>query len=852
MPSAAIHAAARDSAPAVLAVLAAGPDGLSTDEAVRRRARHGPNVLREQERQSRLRLLARAAGNPLVVLLAILAASALAVGDRAAAAVMLAMTGLGVGLRFVREARADDAAAALRAMIRVHATVRRDGAECELPIAELVPGDVVHLAASDMVPADVRLLSSRDLAVSQAIFTGESFPVDKSAAAAAAGDDPPAWPTVCLMGASVESGTATAVVVATGRRTFLGREATSLELPELPTAFDRGLRRFTWLMIGLVAVMAPLVFVVNGLTKGDWWQALLFALAAAVGLTPEMLPMIVTVCLSRGALAMADKRVIVKHLESIQNLGAMDMLCTDKTGTLTADRIILERHCDVRLRDDPETLRLAWLNAHFQTGLKNLLDRAILDHERFREHVPHAGHEKLDEIPFDFARRLMSVVVTTPGGVPRLICKGAVESVFARCTAYELDGTVHRLDAATARELTAACEGLGDDGFRVLAVASRDLPLQAVYAPADERDLVLRGYVAFLDPPKDSARAALAALAADGVAVKVLTGDTAAVARKICREVGIDPAGALAGDEVERLDDAGLAAALGKTALCTRLTPAQKERIVRVLETAGHVVGFLGDGVNDAPALRAADVGLTVDRAVDIARESADCILLDKDLRVLHAGVLEGRRVFVNVLKYVRMGASSNFGNMFSVVAASAIVPFLPMTPLQILTNNLLYDCCQIPIPGDAVDAELVARPRPWSMGQIARYVLLLGPCSSLFDAVTFAVLLLGFGCADPARAGLFQTGWFVESLLTQTLVIHVIRTDRIPVIQSRASLALSATTAAVMLVGLWLPASPLGPLFGFVPLPAALWPVLAAIVAAYAVSAFGLKAWLVRHGWIE
>ena len=849
--SAALRTAALAPPAELLARLASGADGLSSAEAARRLARTGPNVLREHERQPPVKLLVRAAGNPLVVLLAVLAAVALTAGDRAAGGMMLAMAALGVGLRFTREARADAAAGALRELIRIHATVRRDGAEAELPIADLVPGDVVHLAAGDMVPADVRLLDARDLAVSQAIVSGESLPVEKSATAAAAGDDPLAWPTACLLGTSVESGTATAVVVETGRRTLLGRVATSLELPEQPSAFDLGVRKFTWLMIGLVAVMTPLVFLVNLATKGDWWQALLFALAAAVGLTPEMLPTIVAVCLARGATAMAGKRVIVKHLESIQNLGAMDVLCTDKTGTLTANRVILERHCDVRLRDDPETLRLAWLNAHFQTGLKNLLDRAILDHERFREHVPHAGHEKLDEIPFDFGRRLLSVVVTTPTGRRRLVCKGAVESVFARSTSYELDGVVHPLDAATAAGFARDCEALGAEGFRVLAVASREVPPRAAYSHADECDLVLRGYVAFLDPPKDSAREALADLVAGGVAVKVLTGDTAAVARKICREVGIEPGAVLEGADVDRLDDAALAAALGRTALGARLTPAQKERIVRALARTGHVVGFLGDGVNDAPALRAADVGITVDRAVDVARESADCILLDKDLRVLHAGVMEGRKVFVNVLKYVRMGASSNVGNIASVLVASAVVPFLPMTPLQILTTNLLYDCAQIPIPTDHVDPELVARPRPWSLRQIARYIVLFGPVSSVFDLATFAVLILGFGCGTPERAGVFQAGWFVESLVTQTLVIHVIRTDRIPFLESRASPALAATTAAVAVAGLWLPTSPLASLFGFTPPPSAFWPVLATVVVGYLVTVHALKTWLVRRGWL-
>jgi len=831
---------------AVLAAAAAEPDealarlgsdrhGLSSAEAARRLDQHGVNEVTGPQRLVPARLLARAVFNPLVVLLSLLAGSSYVTGDATSAAIMLVMLVIGVGLRFVQESRADAAAAALRAMISVHATTLRDDRAIELPIAALVPGDVIRLAAGDMVPADVRLLACKDLFISQASLTGESFPVEKFAAAAPAGVGSPLDLTnVCWLGTSVESGTAEAVVVATGRGTFLGSVSTSLEAPETPTAFDVGMERFTWLMVSLVAVMVPLVFLINGLTKGNWGEAFFFALAVAVGLTPEMLPMIVAVCLSRGAICMSRQKVIVKHLDSIQNLGAMDVLCTDKTGTLTLDRIILERHCDVMLKEDAEVLLLAWLNSHFQTGLKNLLDRAILEHEELREHVAAAGWSKLDEIPFDFSRRVMSVVV------------------YARCTAFELDGAVHPMDHEVPQALEAEFERLSADGFRVLAVASRDLEPQPAYTRDDERDLVLRGYVAFLDPPKDSAGAALRELTAGGVAVKVLTGDNELVSRKICAEVGIDTADVLLGGEVDALDDAALAAAAARATLMARLTPAHKERIVTMLRRAGHVVGFMGDGINDAPALRAADVGISVDSAVDIARASADCILLEKDLRVLEAGVREGRKVFVNILKYIRMGASSNFGNMLSVLGASLFLPFVPMTPLQILTNNLLYDCSQVPIPTDEVDPELIARPRPWSMRQISRFILLVGPCSSIFDYTTFAVLLFLFGCTDPARAAVFQTGWFIESLLTQTLIIHVIRTDRIPFFESRASLALSATTAAVMLVGIWLVGSPFGRSFGFVPLPAGYWPILFVTLVAYAVTTHGVKMWLVRRQWID
>jgi len=851
-PSTRLAAAAAAEPHVVLASLASSLQGLSAAEAARRLAEDGPNLLRAANGTTRLALAARAVGNPLVVLLAILAASSFASGDPAAGGVMIVLLSVAVGLRFAQEARATAAAADLRSLIAVHATVIRDGAATEIPIGELVRGDVVQLAAGDMVPADIRLLAAKDLAVSQSILTGESFPVEKHAAAE---PDPATAPLAlgCIgyEGTSVASGSGLAVVVETGRATLLGSVAESLDMPEPETAFDAGMRRFTWLMIALAAVLTPLVILINGLTRGDWWAALVFGLAVAVGLTPEMLPMIVTVCLSRGALCMARRNVIVKHLDSIQNLGAMDVLCTDKTGTLTQDRIILVRHCDMALRDDPEVLELARINSHFQTGLKNLLDRAILDHAAAETPGLPAGMVKIDEVPFDFSRRLMSVVVDGPAGGPRLICKGAVEAVLDRCTAYALDGRIHPLAGDVPERLGAECRRLSGEGFRVLAVACRDVARQAAYTRDDEQDLVLRGYLAFLDPPKDSAAEAIAALVAGGVAVKVLTGDDPLTSRAICAAVGLDATACLDGRQIDALGDAELTAAACDATLLARLAPLQKQRVVRLLRAAGHVVGFLGDGANDAAGLREADVGISVDTAVDLARESADCILLDKDLRVLWEGVREGRRVFVNVLTYLRLGASSNFGNMLSMLGASCFLPYLPMTPLQILVNNLLYDVSQAPIPTDAVDDEAIARPRPWSLGQIARFILLVGPVSSIFDFTTFAILLYGFGCTDPARADVFHTGWFVESLVTQTLVVHVIRTGRMPFLESRASPALTLTTVAVAGVAVWLPASAAGRLVGFVPLPAGYWPILALTVVAYGAVVYGVKAWLVRRGWM-
>jgi Mg2+-importing ATPase len=833
--------------------LGTSPQGLTEEEAHRRRQQHGPNVVVQERRFVRLRLLGKAVVNPLVILLLVLAVVSFLTGDNRAAIVMLIMVALGVLLRFIQEARADTAAARLRAMIRVTATVLRDGQPREVPLADLVPGDVVLLSAGDMIPADLRLVSCKDLHVIQASLTGESFPVEKAdAPEAAAGHSPLELKNLCFLGTSVETGAAHGVVVATGRESYLGAMASAIVRQRAETDFDRGIRRFTWLMIRFILVMVLLVFGINGLTKGDWKEAFFFALAVAVGLTPEMLPMIVSVCLSKGAIAMSRKRVIVKRLPSIQNLGAMDVLCTDKTGTLTMDHIILEKYCDVVLRPDRDVLALAYLNSHFQTGLKNLMDRAVLRHNELHEHLSLPEYAKVDEIPFDFARRVMSVVVRTPAGADRLICKGAPEEVYQRCTRFELDGQLHPLERLLTADLREEFERLSADGFRVLALAYKDLGPQPAYSKVDECDLILKGYLAFLDPPKDSARSAIAALGRDGIAVKVLTGDNDLVSRKVCREVGIPTEHVLLGAQVEGMSDAELAAAAGKATLFARLSPAHKQRVIHTLQAAGHVVGFLGDGINDAPALRAADVGISVDTAVDIAKESADAILLEKDLLVLDEGVREGRKVFANILKYVRMGASSNFGNMFSVLGASIFLPFVPMAPIQILTNNLLYDFSQVPIPTDDVDPEQVARPRPWSMNAIARFILFIGPCSSVFDYTTFFIMLYVFGCWDPAREALFQTGWFVESLLTQTLIIHVIRTNRLPFLQSRASWPLTVTTVVVMLVGVWLPFSPAGPALGFTPLPALYWPLLVATLFGYVLLTQLVKTWLFRKGWVS
>ncbi|HLN30979.1 MAG TPA: magnesium-translocating P-type ATPase [Gemmataceae bacterium] len=837
----------------VLRKLETSLDGLTQEEAAQRLDKYGPNAVAQERRFSNLHLLGTALINPLVILLLILAVlSFLTDPDIAPGVVMLVMVCLGVVLRFVQESRADAAAAKLKAMISVTATVRRDGRPVEVPLSQLVPGDVVQLAAGDMIPADLRLLTCKDLFIIQASLTGESFPVEKfDAQEKDAGRSPLEFQNTCFLGTSVESGTALGVIVATGLQTYLGSMATAILQRGSETSFDKGIRQFTWLMIQIIMVMVPLVFLINGLAKGDWKDAFFFSMAVAVGLTPEMLPMIVTVCLSKGAIAMSHKKVIIKRLNSIQNLGAMDVLCTDKTGTLTMDHIILERHCDVVLESDDNVLVLAYLNSHFQTGLKNLIDRAILRFTEENGQLVIPQYSKVDEIPFDFSRKIMSVVVKSGGNKPRIICKGAPEEIFKRCTGFELEGQPHPMEPVIIADLREEYDKLSADGFRVLALAYKDLEEKPSYSKDDECDLILKGYVAFLDPPKDTARSAILALQEHGVSVKVLTGDNDLVSRKICREVGIEVDDFLLGSRVEKMSDAELAEAAGRTALFARLSPAHKQRIIKALQAKGHVVGFLGDGINDAPALRAADVGISVDTAVDIAKESADAILLEKSLLVLEEGVLEGRKVFANILKYIRMGASSNFGNMFSVLGASIFLPYLPMLPVQILTNNLLYDFSQVPIPTDNVDPEQIARPRPWSMSQITRFILFIGPCSSIFDYTTFFIMLYVFGCWDPKLAPLFHTGWFVESLLTQTLIIHIIRTYRVPFFQSWASWPLTVTTVIIMLIGSWLPFSPIGPLLHFTPLPLLYWPLVGLTLLGYVLLTQALKTWLFRRHWV-
>lgn len=849
----AVHllATARADIDTVLKELGSQLSGLSEAEAHSRLKQFGTNEIAREKRQSALMRLLGNVANPLVLLLLALGVLSFLAGDLRATVVIFAMVVLGVVLRFYQELRADNAAAKLQAMVSNTTTLVRTGKEEEVALKRLVPGDIIRLAAGDMVPADVRVLSAKDLFLNQAALTGEALPLEKKSAPVLADiQNPLELPNLCFLGSNVESGAATAVVIDTGNRTYFGSLAASIVGERQLTSFDKGVNKFTWLMISFIVVMVPAVFLINGLSKHDWVGAFLFAMAVAVGLTPEMLPMIVTVNLSKGALAMARKKVIVKRLNAIQNFGAMDVLCTDKTGTLTQGKIVLEKHLDVHGDPSEKVLYHGYLNSYHHTGLKNLLDEAILDHEELEEHLKaKEQYRKIDEIPFDFVRRRMSVVVEDQTGLNTLICKGAVDEVMSLCTRVEVKGEVIEVLPEHDRKRRQLADDLNSQGFRVIALAYKKMPNapdEPVYSVKDESDLILLGFLAFLDPPKDTATEALKRLHSLSIDVKVLTGDNEIITAYACKEVGMPVEHLLLGSQIETMSEADLAEAATATSVFARLVPAHKERIIRALQSKGHVLGFMGDGINDAPALKAADVGISVDSAVDIAKESSDIILLENSLLVLEQGVLEGRRVFGNIVKYIKMAASSNFGNMFSVVGASAFLPFLPMLPIQVLTNNLLYDFSQTTIPTDEVDAEWLTKPRQWSIDKILRFILFIGPISSLFDYLTFFLMLYVFNCwANPA---LFHTGWFVESLFTQTLIIHVIRTNKIPFIESRASWPLMVTSLIIVLVGAWLTISPLANALGLVALPPRYWLFLALMLLGYGILTQVVKTWFIRQ----
>lgn len=832
-------------------------NGLSSDTAARRLGDTGPNTVATGPHQTVWQDLIHRCRNPLVIQLFIIAAVSYLMGDLRSTVVVGGMVFLSVFLSYFQEARSSRAVEKLQKLVKTTVSVLRDGREVEVPLEEVVPGDVVVLAAGSLIPADLRVLAAKDFFVSQSALTGESMPVEKNADPNQPADRAPfEFTNACFMGSNVLSGSARGVVLATGPRTYFGALAEKMLARRQPTSFDQGVRDFTWLMIRFMLVMVSATFLIVGLTKGNWVQALLFALSVAVGLTPEMLPMIITVCLSKGALLMARKKVIVKHLHAIQNFGAMDVLCTDKTGTLTQDHVVLERYVDVTNRSSEDVLRYAYMNSFYQTGLRNLLDRAILAHT---ELDVERNCRKVDEIPFDFRRRRMSVVIDYEGRHV-LICKGAVEEVAAACENYQVDEDINPLIKLIRDDLMDEYRSLSAEGYRVLAIAYREFDRsKQTFSVADEAGLILLGYIAFFDPAKDTSAKAIEALSRHGVAVKILTGDNELVTRKVCRDVAMPIARVVTGPQLAVLDETAFAKAVDEANVLARLTPDQKEKVIQTLRARGHVVGFMGDGINDVLAMKAADVGISVDTAVDVAKESADIILLEKSLLVLEDGIMEGRKVFGNIIKYIQMGASSNFGNMFSVVGGAYFLPFLPMAPIQVLVNNLLYDVSQVGIPLDHVDEEYLARPRQWNIKSIRNFMIFIGPMSSIFDYATFLLMLFGFGCIGFAAAGtspeqkthleqLFHTGWFVESLLTQTLIVHIIRTQRIPFLQSRASKPMLFTTLAVMAFGVWLPFSPLAKVLGFQPLPGSYFLWLAGFLLAYSLLTHAVKMWFHRR----
>ncbi|MFH0771545.1 MAG: magnesium-translocating P-type ATPase [Candidatus Omnitrophota bacterium] len=816
--------------------------GLNEQEAIKRLEEYGYNEpARRKKRAILLQILSKFI-NPLVIVLLIIAGFSIFFGEKVSAVLVIAMAFISVFLSFTQEHRAGKEAERLSEMVRATSTVYRNGKPKEVSIREIVFGDIVDLFAGDMIPADLRIISCNDLFINQASLTGESFPVEKTSEIINSQKHSPADLTnVAFMGSNVISGTGLGVVVKTGLATQFGELSRKLSTVTVESSFDKGINEFTWLMIRAMFVLVTVIFAINAFLKGNTIQAITFALSVAVGLTPEMLPMLVAINLSKGAIAMSKKDVIVKRLNAIQNLGDMDMLCTDKTGTLTLDKIVMEKHCDVVRKEDDDVLRFAYINSRYQTGLKNILDRAILKHEKFV--VKH--YKKLDEIPFDFSRKLMSVVIENDGK-HRLIAKGAPEEIYKRCIKFELEGEELDLDAGNLvlQELKEECDKLSAEGFRVLAIAYKDFDQpKDKYIKDDEDGLTLKGYIAFLDPPKPTAKKTIETLKNLGIDFKVLTGDNDLVTKKICGEVGLDVKGLAIGEEVEKASDEELREMVKKTTVFARLSPLQKERVIRALRYNKHIVGYLGDGINDAPALKAADVGISVNNAVDIAKESADIILLKKSLLVLEDGVMEGRKTFGNILKYIKMGSSSNFGNMLSMTGASLFLPFLPMLPIQILLNNLLYDISQIAIPSDDVDKEYLLKSRPWNVNYIKKFMITLGPVSSLFDFITFGALLWIFH----APPELFHTGWFLESLCTQTLVIHIIRTGKIPFIESRPSQFLMFTSIYIVTIGLIIPFIPLGRHFGFVTPPPAYFIALIAIVTAYLFMMQRVKSWFIR-----
>ena len=793
--------------------------------------------------------------------------------------IILTMVFLSGTLRFVQESRSGNAAEKLLAMITTTCTVTRKGQEmAEIPLDEVVVGDIVHLSAGDMLPADVRILDAKDLFVSQASLTGESEPIEKIPMVNETRDAITDYTNIAFMGSNVISGSASAVVVTVGDHTLFGSMASGVAHEAVETSFSKGVNAVSWVLIRFMLVMVPLVFVANGITKGDWLSAFLFGISIAVGLTPEMLPMIVTTCLAKGAVSMSKKQTIVKNLNSIQNFGAIDILCTDKTGTLTQDKVVLEYHLNVNGEDDLRVLRHAYLNSYFQTGYKNLMDVAIIQKTEEEEAddpqlVDLSEHYvKVDEIPFDFARRRLTTVVQNRDGKTQMVTKGAVEEMLSICSFAECDGKVRPMTKELKSRILATVDDLNEKGFRVLAIAQKSNPSPAgAFGVTDECDMVLMGYLAFLDPPKESTADAIKALKAHGVTTKILTGDNDKVTRTICKQVGLKVRNMLLGSDLENMSDQELAKAAETTDVFAKLTPGQKARVVSVFRENGHTVGFMGDGINDASAMKSADIGISVDTAVDVAKESADIVLLEKDLMVLEEGIIEGRKTYANMIKYIKMTASSNFGNMFSVLAASALLPFLPMESLQLIFLNLIYDLSCTAIPWDNVDEEFISVPRKWDASSVGSFMMWIGPTSSVFDWMTYIFMYFvfcplfvskgvlyndlasHFAGADLVRmqttyVAMFQTGWFIESMWSQTLVIHMIRTPKLPFIQSHASAPLTLMTFTGIGVLTIIPFTTFGRMLGFVALPTAYFAYLIPCILLYMVLATSLKKAYVRH----
>lgn len=803
--------------------------GLTSAEAAVRLREHGPNIFGKEKRYEVLKAILANFFNPLNSVLGIICFISYLADQKINALIVFIMIVVSALLAFVQEHRSIRAARKLSEAFKIKTAVLRDGREQEILASEVVPGDVLILRAGDMVPADSLLISIKDLFLNESALTGESLPVEKHAVHEKAEEHC----VTVFAGSSVVSGTANALVIATGEQTQFGELAAKLSEAPIETAFDKDVKRFVWLMIRFTIALVTLIFVSNVLIKGKPVEALLFSLAVAVGLTPEMLPVVIAFTLSAGAVAMSRKKVIVKHLNAIQNLGSMDILCSDKTGTLTENRVVLEKHCDVKGKESQDVLSLAYMNSYYQTGLRNLLDEAVLKHESLDlHHFP-----KIDEIPFDFERRRMSVVIDIDGK-HRLITKGAVESIFEHSVQYELDGKVYRLEPGILADLKKEYESLSAEGFRILGIAYKDFQeKKETYSKADEKDMTLKGYLAFLDPPKPDAKEVVNRIEKLGVRFLVLTGDDELVTKKICHTVGLNIGQVINGSTLETMENDRILALIQEEAVFARLSPFQKERIVGLLRQKGHVVGFLGDGINDAPSLRAADIGISVHNAVDVARESADIILLEKNLMVLERGILEGRKISGNVIKYLRMGASSNLGNMISMTAASFFLPFLPMTAVQILLNNLLYDFSQMAIPTDKVDMDYILKPHSWNFEKLKKFMLIFGLLSSVFDFLTFGVML-----ALKVPEEIFHTGWFIESLATQALVVHVIRSMKIPFIQTRSSNFLLWTSLGTMLIGFSITVLPIGASLGFRPLSALYYGILLFVIAAYLLLVEGAK----------